>query len=771
MENNRIYKLLIVLLVLVAFSSHVIAQSRIVGTIVDEKGQPLDAVDISCFSRDSTKLSTTLSDAKGTFSLKVPDAGGKYMVRLSCVGFMDAVLRLDVNKEENKLGQITMHSASVQLAEVEVHAQTAIRRIDRTLLFPTKEQKKHAFNGYNVLYNMMIVDLDVDPFTKEIKRHNQDVVLCINGREAKSHEIEQMDPRDISRIDYYDYHPEFPMQTVVDFVLINRQYGGNVNVNARQALARVDGKASASAQVYYKKHEFSAGVSDTYQNFMQDKTSQSDYQFHLENGSVLNSREEGLPMKNKGNNVNAYLQYLHTMENDRLSAQLWINAQGPDVTSSSVHTYDWDEFSTLSTNERTRSKNRAPGGMLSYEHYFQNQSKLTASMIYNYGSNTYTRAYQTWNNEELYDDNLANIAEHYHYYNPRIKYMHNFKNGLSLNMMLEHVQQNIYSTHTGTNEGKEKYLSGKTTGIISMAKKYDKVMGALTLMGGWQTTEQEQKHHEFVYNGQFMLQYMPNEKHMLRAMTAAVYVPLEFKWRSTIDQSMDFMQIKRGNPDLKDIKAFDVMFDYSYNQPWGILEATLENQFYLDNFSIYTYRENDKFVHSYYSGGHAHILVGEVRGSVNLIPKMLTLKANGGYRRGYVDSWKTHRVSTWIYGADLLFTYKGWMASAKLRSRQISEEFLMENTYSGATHSFNVSYSSNNLNVMLDVRNPFSTPKNYTSYHSIDYAESSRNYTADRGVFLTVSYRFRFGNKKHRFSDVEIESVDNSSAILKANDK
>lgn len=751
--------------IVIMFSSYSMAQSRIVGTIVDEKGKPLDAVDVGCFSCDSVKLSTTLSDEKGTFSLKVPDAG-KYMLRLACVGFKDAVLRLDVNKEENKLGQITMHSASVQLAEVEVQAQTAIRQIDRTLLFPTKEQKKHAFNGYNVLYNMMIADLDVDPFTKEIKRHNQDVVLCINGREAKPHEIEQMDPRDIRRIDCYDYHPEFPMQTVVDFVLINRQYGGNVNVNARQALTRVDGKANASAQVYYKKHEFSAGVSDTYQNFTQDKTSQSDYQFRMENGSVLNSREKGLPMKNKGNNVNAYLQYLHTMEHDRLSAQLWINAQRPDVTSSSVHTYDWDEFSTLSTNKRTRSKNRAPGGMLSYEHYFQNQSKLTVSMIYNYGSNTYTRTYQAWNDGALYDDNLTDIVEHYHYYNPRIKYMHNFKNGLSLNMMLEHVQQNIYSTHTGTNEGKEKYLSGKTTGIVSMAKQWDKVMSALTLMGGWQTTEQEQKHHEFVYNGQFMLQYMPSKKHMVRAMMAAVYAPLEFKWRSTIDQSMDFMQIKRGNPDLKDIKAFDVMFDYSYNRPWGTLGATLENQFYLDNFSIYTYRENDKFVHSYYSGGHAHILVGEVRGSVNLIPKMLTLKANGGYRRGYVDSWKTHRVSTWIYGADLLLTYKGWMASAKLRSRQISEEFVMYKNYSGATHNFNIGYASNALNVVLDVRNPFHAPRKYGSYFSVDYRESSKNYMVDRGVFLTVSYRFRFGNKKHRFSEVEIESVDNGSAIL-----
>ena len=148
--------------IVIMFSSHAIAQSRIVGTIVDEKGQPLDAVDVGCFSCDSVKLSTTLSDAKGTFSLKVPDAG-KYMLRLACVGFKDAVLRLDVNKEENKLGQITMHSVSVQLAEVEVQAQTAIRQIDRTLLFPTKEQKKHAFNGYNVLYNMMIADLDVDP--------------------------------------------------------------------------------------------------------------------------------------------------------------------------------------------------------------------------------------------------------------------------------------------------------------------------------------------------------------------------------------------------------------------------------------------------------------------------------------------------------------------------------------------------------------------------------------------------------------------------------
>ena len=58
---------------------------------------------------------------------------------------------------------------------------------------------------------MMIPTLDVDPFTKKVSTIQGETLLLINGREASSDEIRNLNPKDILRIDFYDqHHPEYP---------------------------------------------------------------------------------------------------------------------------------------------------------------------------------------------------------------------------------------------------------------------------------------------------------------------------------------------------------------------------------------------------------------------------------------------------------------------------------------------------------------------------------------------------------------------------------
>ena len=61
-----------------------------------------------------------------------------------------------------------MIEESNKLDEVVVTGRQITRTTDKVLYFPSKEQLRHASDGYKALALMMIPTLDVDPFTKKV---------------------------------------------------------------------------------------------------------------------------------------------------------------------------------------------------------------------------------------------------------------------------------------------------------------------------------------------------------------------------------------------------------------------------------------------------------------------------------------------------------------------------------------------------------------------------------------------------------------------------
>lgn len=62
-----------------------------------------------------------------------------------------------------------MIEESNKLDEVVVTGRQITRTTDKVLYFPSKEQLRHASDGYKALALMMIPTLDVDPFTKRYR--------------------------------------------------------------------------------------------------------------------------------------------------------------------------------------------------------------------------------------------------------------------------------------------------------------------------------------------------------------------------------------------------------------------------------------------------------------------------------------------------------------------------------------------------------------------------------------------------------------------------
>lgn len=91
-----------------------------------------------------------------------------------------------------------------ELNEVVVTASYLTREDDHILAVPTKEQRKHAVTGYDLLQNLMIPGISVDRATGSVTTPAGAATLYIDGREADFREVQSLRPKDIARVEYFD---------------------------------------------------------------------------------------------------------------------------------------------------------------------------------------------------------------------------------------------------------------------------------------------------------------------------------------------------------------------------------------------------------------------------------------------------------------------------------------------------------------------------------------------------------------------------------------
>ena len=151
------------------------AQS-ISGKLVDEQQQSLAYANIVIQRSDSTFVTGTTSDEKGGFRLTKVKAGD-YRLVVSCVGYQTLYLDLQGFSRSTNLGTLTVKDASEQLGEVTVTASSLSATADKKMVFPSQQQVKASANGVDLLRNLMIPRLNVNPMN---------VIVFISLKQPKS---------------------------------------------------------------------------------------------------------------------------------------------------------------------------------------------------------------------------------------------------------------------------------------------------------------------------------------------------------------------------------------------------------------------------------------------------------------------------------------------------------------------------------------------------------------------------------------------------------
>ncbi|MCR4919720.1 MAG: outer membrane beta-barrel protein [Prevotella sp.] len=116
--------LLLLLLPLAALQT-VLAQQIVSGRVVEsETGEAAVQATVSLLRADSTLAANTVTNVSGDFQLKAP-ANGRYLLRVSYVGYDNLVKPVDIGGKPVKMGVLTIRPSSVMLKETQVTGHMA----------------------------------------------------------------------------------------------------------------------------------------------------------------------------------------------------------------------------------------------------------------------------------------------------------------------------------------------------------------------------------------------------------------------------------------------------------------------------------------------------------------------------------------------------------------------------------------------------------------------------------------------------------------------
>lgn len=365
-------------------------------------------VNVVLQTADSTFVTGTTTNGKGDFLLNKIHAGD-YMLVLSSVGYRTQFITLDGIKQNVNLGDIFLKDDAVAMEGVTVSASGQISRSDRKLVFPSERQMKVSTNGVNLLQQMMLPRIQINPMNNEIGLlGGGELQLRINGAKAEIEEIKALQPSDIIRIEYHD-NPGLRYgnaEVVLDYIVRRPDTGGNFGVDLSQGMNAMWGEYNVFGKVNHKKSEFGVsyymGPRDFYGMYRDNEE-----EFHLADGTTLHRIEEGEPghgamfMNNLSVNYN-----LQQTENSLFSAtfRLRSNSQ-PHWDYQGVLTNVSDPDDKVNMIDRTKNSWTRPSLDLYYQQGLKNKQLLIFNVVGTYNREKSRRLYQ----ESLQDELLTDI--------------------------------------------------------------------------------------------------------------------------------------------------------------------------------------------------------------------------------------------------------------------------------------------------------------------------------------------------------------------------
>lgn len=774
--NLRFITLLILLITIASAS---IAQVKISGTIVDtDTHDAIEFANIALLTQDSIFVAGASSNTKGDFAFNnISD--GEYILSATYVGYLKSYVSINNLNKSIDLGDISLKSSDIALKDVTVTANAIIQKSDRKVIIPSDAQIKASNSGITLLRNLQLSRIIVNPLDNTVSiPGDQPVQLRINGVEVTIAEIVAIQPTDIIRIEYHD-DPSMRYGNagaVIDYITRRRESGGSLSAR----LANVPfqnmgwGENFASAKVNHKKSEF--GI-NAYWSKRDIKWTRENKETFVFPDKTLNRIEEGQPTKFKDDKLNVALNYsLNETDKYLFNATLRNNYQETpnqysDRNSLLFSTDNRENPLTISDHSTWRSY--SPSLDLYFQRNLKNDQLLIFNAVGTYIDSKSTRLYQESRNNKLSTDIYSSVlGEKYSFIAEGI-YEKKLSNG-KLSAGLKHTQSYTSNTYEGNVSTDIGLNFAETYGYAEYQlrkNKFNYTFG-LGIMRSY-NSQGENKNKKYIFRPNLRVSYNINDNAYIRYNGYISGYSPSLSDLNNVEQEIDSLQIRRGNPDLRTVWYYTNTLNGGYNK--GIFGVELFMRYSYDHKPIMekVSFENGKFIRTNTNQKGFHRFQSEVNFKLKPFGEYLTLGVSPGYNRfiSYGDDF-THTYGYWRIRGSATLSYKKWFIYAEAWTRW--NNFWGETLERGERiHTIMTGYNTEKWSLNVGMFNPFSK----------SYSQDSRNYSAltpNRSYIYTnnlkqilvvnFSINLNFG-RQYKASDKRLNNDDTDAGIMSGTKK
>ena len=743
------------------------AQNKLYGT-VENNGKPLPYVTVRLLETDSTFVSGVTTDTLGKYVFSNIEKGN-YLVALSSIGYKPAFIQIKMSDKNLEVPLVTLETENVVLGEVVVKGSSFIRKDDHVLVIPDKQQVKHASTGYDLLYNLMIPSIEVNKRTGTVSTFGGEVSLYINGEKADYRDVQSLRPRDIENVEYYDVPTGKYANDVaaINYIVKKRQSGGYIFADGKQTIGYMAGDYNIGGKVAHDNTSYSFWGGHTMQKYKGSIVDKNET-ILFPDYTVYRNRET-----TAGNyrNNQQYMQFKVSNVNKKrnLSAQIaLVRNETPSDENYGLLDYSGHyTYSTRSTDSK-QEQNLSPSLRLFGDFNIGKNQTLEFTAKGSYTQNDYTRQYT-----ENENNSLSDVKEDLYSFNFSANYNIKLQHQNSFGIDIRHYHNITSSTYAGDYSSWQHLWTGESMFMLNYSQRFGKHFTMILRPGlSWMNyklhTEDVRRYCSLKTSSRFSYQF--NKKQQLALTADAGVNQPDISYMNNVDQTVDFLQIKRGNPFLDDMQVYNISL--LYNGVFGKLNVVGGTGYsiYTHNVSPIYYLEGDKLIGSYRSDGNIYGLGIILNISYHVTDNLRTKLA---FKYLNVQTRKNYNINLDSYSAilDINYFLKDFSINlfGKIPTEKIETSTLIVSK-SPATYGASVSWSHKGWYIEAGTENPFTRHSRYREHadygvYQYNQVQTSRIY--QRTGYVKLAYTFDFGRKTSRDKNDVDRSIN--SAIMKAN--
>lgn len=547
---------------------------------------------------------------------------------------------------------------SQQLQEVVVTADSQIETGKKTILYPTKLDKKHSTNGYQLLANMNLPDFNVNPSEQTITTiTGKDVKILVNGIEVSADELGTLAASEITQIDY-QRNPGgrwVGSGAVINFITVQYDYGGNLYLSADEGLARQYG--DYTGMVNYKRK----AVTLTF-------TANTKW----DNNSVLNSADNivmlndgplyqnitPITSKTRSNSQYFKFKFTHAADNHTLdlSALFKRNASPRNLIKDKM-TYSGLYDFTSDVGRSSHDRGVLPALGLKYNLFMPGGHTLKISGEVSHGHTNY----KSLRTETGFDPIANNAVENSLKVGGCVTYFKSLPHELTLGVSADEYYNYFHDAYSGSFNSNQTLTNNHTMLMLHVDQSLPIGMSYYVSAGIADLYSSIGQHHDNQLSPMafYGLNYSINQRHTFSIngnYTHSIYNP-SYKNDAVIRSS--FFEATMGNPDLEQLKALQNMVSYNGRAGHFGFSFTYDFLKYYGNTSNRYFAENNIMFHQLVNDGDFYYNKLIFGLSANLFSNRLRLKANAifgmnhfnsEYRPSESDDWRANFSASYMFG-------------------------------------------------------------------------------------------------------------------------